>query len=232
MQGFKNPAIFALDYEHVPSADFPEQLSETAAGWVYLVSQFPNAHLVMAGDSNGASLVMSLLLHLANPANLLPLTTPVVPAAAVLISPWAFAARDRKENEVDYMNVRSLNHYSVLQSSDATELLQVYQSPGLCKSKAWWTKAFPVTGIYLTYGKDEVMAQEIEEISFVLNQAGQLRVERETGQIHSWPIVQMFLGRTIEDREAGVEAVSGNLAYMLLWEASLTNEPLPMNTLM
>lgn len=226
MQGFRNPAVYALEYEHVPNADFSDQLTETAAGWIYLVSRFPNTHLVMAGDSNGATLVMSLLLHMANPGNSLPLTTPVAPAAAVLISPWAFTTHDRKDNKVDYINVKELNQYARLYSSSASEFLEVYQSPGLCRSKAWWAKAFPVMGIYLMYGQDEIMAKEIEDLSVVLSQVGRVRVEREIGQVHAWPITQMFMGRTIEDREAGVEAITSNLAYMLLWASSLTAESL------
>lgn len=226
MQGFKNPAIFALEYEHVPNAEFPEQLSETAAGWMYLVSQFPNSHLVLAGDSNGASLAMSLLLHMANPSNALPLTAPVPPAAAILISPLAFSKYDRKDNKVDFLNVKSLDHYARLHTSDPSEFVEVYQSPGICRSKAWWAKAFPVMGIYLMYGQEEILAREIEDMSLVLGQVGKVRVEAEVGQVHSWPIVQMFIGRTIEDRETGVEAISCNIAYMLLWKASLTTSPM------
>lgn len=221
MQGFKNPAIFALDYEHVPNAEFPEQLSETVAGWMYLVTQFPNSHLVLAGDSNGAALAMSLLLHMANPARSLPLTTPVPPSAAILISPWAFSKYDRHDNKVDFMNVKALDHYARLYTPNPKDHTEVYQSPGLCKSKAWWAKAFPVTGMYIMYGEDEIMAQEIEDMSLVLSQVGRVRVEGEVGKLHAWPIVQMFIGRTIEDREAGVESISSNLSYMLLWKASL-----------
>lgn len=222
MQGFKNPAIFALDYEHVPNAEFEDQLAETAAGWMYLVSKFPNSHLALAGDSNGATLAMSLLLHMANPANALPLTNPIVPGAAMLISPWSFAKYDRQDNTVDYLNVKALNHYARCFCSSPSDFIEVYQSPGLCKSKAWWTKAFPVTGIYLTYGQDEIMAQEIEDLALVLSQVGPVRIEKEAGQIHAWPIVQMFTGKSIEDRESGVESIATNLAYMLLWKATLT----------
>lgn len=225
MQGFKNPAVFALEYEHVPNAEFSEQLAETAAGWLFLVSQFPNSHLVMAGDSNGATLVMSLLLQMANPANALPLMSPIPPAAAVLISPWAFSKYDRKDNTVDFMSVKILDNYARLYSSNPSNFVEVYESPGLCRSKAWWTKAFPVTGIYLMYGQDEIMAQEIEDLTVVLSQVGQVRAEKEPGHVHAWPIVQMFLGRSIEDRESGVEAISNNLSYMLLWKASLTSAP-------
>lgn len=225
MQGFKNPAIFAIEYEHVPNAEFPEQISEIAAGWMYLVSQFPNSHLVISGDSNGATLAISLLLHMANPSDALPLVTPVPPAAAVFMSPWAFSKYDRHDNKVDYLNTKLLDQYATLYASTVGDYLEVYQNPGLCKSRAWWTKAFPVTGIYLLYGRDEIMAKEIEDLALVLEQVGQVRLEGEIGQVHAWPIVQMYIGRTMEDREAGVEAIANTLAYMLLWKSSFATSP-------
>lgn len=223
MQGFKNPSIFALEYEHVPNAKFPEQFSEVAAGWMYLVSKVPNSHLVLSGDSNGATLALSLLLHMANPSTSLPFVSFFPPAGAVFISPWLYSQYDRKDNPNDYLCTKLLNKYAILYSGKPKETVDVYQSPGMCRSKAWWAKAFPISGIYLMYGRDEIMVEEIEEFGVMLEQAGKIRLEGEIGQVHAWPIVELFVGRKMDEREAGVEAISCTLAYMLLWKSSFAS---------
>lgn len=225
MQGFRNPAIFALEYEHVPNAEFSEQFSEVAAGWMYLVSKCPNSHLVISGDSNGATLALSLLLHMAKPSHSLPLVSPVLPAGAVFISPWLHSKYSRKKNQNDYIGPKLLEKYFTLYSGKSKDCIEVYESPGLCKSRAWWAKAFPIAGIYLLYGRDELMAKEIEDFAMIIEQVGHVRLEGEIGQVHCWPIVELFVGRTMDERESGIEAITSTLAYMLLWKSSFTSNP-------
>lgn len=84
----------ALEYKLVPHVRFPTPLLETLRCYAHLLEHehIPPSHIVVAGDSAGANLVMGLLLCLAGQAtadvqerdwHALPM-----PAKAVLISPW------------------------------------------------------------------------------------------------------------------------------------------------
>ena len=65
--GFQNPAVFALEYTLVPDGTFPKQLHEAIAGYDHVVSVVGDASKIcISGDSAGATVQMSLLLHIAN----------------------------------------------------------------------------------------------------------------------------------------------------------------------
>lgn len=63
--GHRNPAIFAFDYTLVPDARYPTQVLETLQGYEHVLQEARDASRVcVAGDSAGATLVLSLLLKL------------------------------------------------------------------------------------------------------------------------------------------------------------------------
>ena len=75
--------LLSVDYRLAPENPFPAALEDARAAYAWLLEQGHDpAHIVLAGDSAGGGLCMSLLLSLR--ADGLPL-----PAAAALISPWA-----------------------------------------------------------------------------------------------------------------------------------------------
>jgi acetyl esterase/lipase len=75
--------LLSVDYRLAPENPFPAALEDARAAYAWLLEQGHDpARIVLAGDSAGGGLCMSLLLSLR--ADGLPL-----PAAAALISPWA-----------------------------------------------------------------------------------------------------------------------------------------------
>lgn len=65
--GYENPSIFALEYTLVPDDSFPKQLEEAIAGYEHVLSMVGDPGKVcVSGDSAGATIIISLLLHLAN----------------------------------------------------------------------------------------------------------------------------------------------------------------------
>ena len=54
--GYRNPAIFALDYTLVPDASFPVQLEETCRGYEHVLTLADPSNVCVAGDSAGAFL--------------------------------------------------------------------------------------------------------------------------------------------------------------------------------
>lgn len=74
---------YAIDYRLAPEAPFPAAVDDAVAAYQALLARGFAAHrIVLAGDSAGGGLVAALLVALRDAGTALP-------AAAVLISPWA-----------------------------------------------------------------------------------------------------------------------------------------------
>ena len=74
--------VFVLDYRLAPEHPFPAAADDVIAAYRYLLTEHDPADIVLAGDSAGAGLSLSLLVQIR--AVGLPM-----PAAAVLLSPYA-----------------------------------------------------------------------------------------------------------------------------------------------
>ena len=75
-------ALFSLDYRLAPEHPFPAAPTDAMAAWHYLLESYLPDQIVLAGDSAGAGLVLSLL-HQIKKADM------AMPARAVLLSPYA-----------------------------------------------------------------------------------------------------------------------------------------------
>ncbi|KAL8980595.1 MAG: hypothetical protein Q9177_005834, partial [Variospora cf. flavescens] len=85
-------SVFALDYALAPERQYPTQLAEAAAAYEYIVNEAKvrPEKIIVAGDSAGGHLALSLLghLHKPNPAIPSPRMTLPKPGGLVLISAW------------------------------------------------------------------------------------------------------------------------------------------------
>lgn len=77
-----NARVFVLDYRLAPEHPFPAAADDVIAAYRYLLTEHEAADIVLAGDSAGAGLSLSLLVQVREAG--LPM-----PAAAVLLSPYA-----------------------------------------------------------------------------------------------------------------------------------------------
>lgn len=215
--GFTNPAIFGLDYTLVPDACFPKQLEEVVAGYEHVLSMASDASRVcVAGDSAGGTLALSLLLHLANPKLVekgrgLPGASRHLdkPGMAVLISPWPTLVSPLHENNrSDFLDVDALQRYASQYAGGADMVADPLASPGDCRDLSWWREAGPGRGVFITYGKQEVFAPEIEKLERTLRKAGvPVSAHGEEPGIHAWPVVSLFLGDSREDRLKGLQRI-------------------------
>ncbi|KAI0180389.1 alpha/beta-hydrolase [Hypoxylon sp. FL1284] len=212
--GYKNPAIFSLEYTLVPDASFPTQLEEAIAAYQHVLStvQDPN-RICVGGDSAGATIVLSLLLHLAKTSRHVDMMDGVgtwslpKPGMAVLISPWATLVSSRHRNTAsDYLEAGSLHLYARQYAGGKVPVDDPLLSPGNCRDVSWWKSAVPSKGVYVAYGAEEVLAAEITDlVKFWERNHMQVRSREEKGGIHAWPVASLFLSSSPGDRQKGLK---------------------------
>ena len=218
--GFCNPAIFALEYTLVPDEGYPIQLQQAIAGYEYVLSITKDAaKICVGGDSAGGTLILSLLLHLAQGTRSkreLPTANGMstnAPGMAVLISPWVtlISAQD-KNTPGDYLDADNLHLYAWQYAGSKTCIDDPLISPGNCKDGEWWKRASPSKGFFISYGSDEVFAPEIRDFVEVLDKSGtRVQAEEERGGIHAWPVAALFLSSTRKERQKGLMMIVGQM---------------------
>lgn len=201
--GYRNPAIFALEYDLVPDAQFPTQLKQTVTGYEYVcsITQDPS-RICVSGDSAGATLILSLLLVIAG----LPDYENHRPGYASLISPWpTLVSMKNRDTRSDYLNTESLHLYGRQYAGNEANLRDPLVSPGVCKDIKLWSKASPAAGFTFMYGSEEVFGPEIRDLVTVLRKSGSyVSVREEPGSIHAWPVAALFLADTQTQRQKGL----------------------------
>ncbi|RGP69956.1 hypothetical protein FLONG3_7613 [Fusarium longipes] len=234
--GFKNPAIFALEYTLVPDQVYPRQVLEALEGYRHVLEVVKDASKVcVSGDSAGGSLILSLLLELgaqagnqdkkgvkpdargglADPDSVhLPL-----PRMATLISPWITLMSNLHYNsKSDFLDKRTLWRYATEYAGE-NMVQQQPASPGNCVDDKLWRAASPERGYFIIFGEEEVFAPDVED--FLKRQARigvQAEGQKFDGGIHAWPVASLFLSSTEEKRLQGLRtAVKEIRRRMLEW---------------
>lgn len=217
--GFRNPAIFALEYTLVGStagdACYPTQLQQAISGYKYVLSITRDpSKICVSGDSAGATLILSLLLHLGSQNdehykadyNGMKMA---VPEMAVLISPWVTLVSTQYRNTTsDYLDVEILRCYARQYAGPMVAIDDPSISPGNCKHAVWWRNAGPSKGFFISYGSDEVFAPEIRDLVDLLVKVDvSVEAYQEEGGIHAWPVAALFLSSSRERRQKGLKKI-------------------------
>ena len=204
--GYRNPALFALEYTLVPDASFPTQLRQSIAGFEHVRSLVDNASKIcFSGDSAGATLVLSLLLHIASS----PYYENRRPGYAILISPWvSIVSPNNRDTPSDYLNANSLELYGRQYAGSEKNLRNPLVSPGICEDRDWWSKASPSAGLSFLYGSEEVLGPETRNLVALLRKSGcYVSTREEPEEIHAWPVATLFLSDTQQERQKGLREI-------------------------
>lgn len=207
--GFHNPAIFALEYTLVPDAVWPTQFTETCAGYKLLLDYMggDSSRICVSGDSAGATLILSRILHHGDHDEAPIIHEASRPALAVLISPWTHLISPLNRNTPsDYLDAHALEKYGAQYLGGQSTHDDII-SPGLTYGR--WKLASPTRGYCIVYGAEEVFAPAIEETMRNMKDEGaRVTARREEGGIHAWPVVDLFLGVTREERLRGLDQIT------------------------
>jgi acetyl esterase/lipase len=204
--GYKNPALFALEYTLVPDAVYPTQLQEVLNGYEYVLSiARDSSRICVAGDSAGATLILSFLLYISDHYELRHRRL----GMAVMISPWVtVVSKDNRNTESDYLNADSLELYGRQYIGSKVPLDDPMVSPGHCKDVKKWKVSSPRYGWLFLYGSEEVLAPATRGLIALLKEADvHVEYEEEKGGIHAWPVASLYLGETKEERLFGLRYI-------------------------
>ena len=202
--GYRNPAIFALEYTLVPDAAYPTQLEQTMAGYDHVRSKVEDtSRICVAGDSAGATLVLTLLLYIAKQSDY----EKSKPGFATLISPWTTLFSSQNRNTAsDFLDKDSLHLYGRQYAGTAERLNDPLVSPGMCKDGMWWAKASPIKGFGVLFGSEELLGPELRDLIALWRKSGcHVSVREEPGAIHAWPVATLFLSDTQTERQKGLK---------------------------
>ena len=203
--GYRNPAIFSLEYTLVPDETFPKQLEQTFTGYEFASTLAGDAsRLCVSGDSAGGTLILSLLLYLSENGDQ---TRGSKPAFAALISPWTNLQSDlNRDTPSDYLNSDSLHLYGRQYAGSLANLKHPLVSPGTCEDGTWWMRASPSAGFGILFGSEEVLGPEMRKLIALLRTNGcKVGVREDSGGIHAWPVVTLFLSDTQAERQRGLK---------------------------
>ncbi|KAK2756676.1 hypothetical protein FQN54_005122 [Arachnomyces sp. PD_36] len=205
--GYRNPCIFALEYTLVPDKVYPTQVQEVLSGYQFVLSKaVDSSRICLSGDSAGATLILSLLLHY----GMTDRWRDDRPGLALLISPWVTIVSSRnRDTPSDYLNMDSLHEYARQFVGRNTSVDNPLASPGKCQDVGTWFRASPTEGFVCFYGSEEVFQPEIARWMGLVRRAECVCDGREEADgVHAWPIVGFFTGETKREQLRGIFQMS------------------------
>jgi acetyl esterase/lipase len=185
--------VFVPDYRLAPENPYPAALEDALEAWAYVAALRPDAPLVIAGDSAGGGLTLSVIAALRDRGQALP-------DAAVVISPWtdlavtggSVATNDGKDVWMTRRHLQSWRRHYV-GDADAAH-------PGISPVNAEFA-GFPP--LLLVVGDEEVLLDDALRVESRARRAG---VDVDTcvgrGMQHDFPLTLPWLEESREAWEA------------------------------
>jgi acetyl esterase/lipase len=181
--------VLSVAYRLAPEHRFPAALDDALASYRALIDRFDPANVAVSGDSAGGGLTLALLQRVRNEG--LPL-----PAAGVLLSPWADLTDDApsraSNNEADDMLTRETLAGAASVYLDGADPRQPAASPVFGDLSG-------LPPMLVTVDESEVLLDDSTRIVEGVNAAGgQGTLIRRSGLFHVWPVAVPILAEARE----------------------------------
>ncbi|GMF57295.1 unnamed protein product [[Candida] boidinii] len=239
----KQDKIGETKTENLP---FSIQLEKLLKTWEILESESPNAKLFLFGDSSGAILIlyfMILLHHLNELASQKDAVSEKVAFqiyGVILVSPL-LSEDDKileangisnglfKRNTSDYVSYELIKRFQMGYKKADISISDQNQdqdhngndgdvfNDGLVINLINKQFLIPTRGIVLSYGEEEYLSQEINELGSILKSATRVKILRRKNAVHSWPMVLFSTEDAQDEKEDHVFVLAGIISRMTLW---------------
>ncbi|KAI1393092.1 Alpha/Beta hydrolase protein [Hypoxylon trugodes] len=193
-------AIFLLQYDVAPRAQYPRQIEQTVTAIRYLTDDIgkPYQELLIGGDSAGGTLAIALPSHLSHPH-------PAIPAlnnngvnlrGVILLSPWVSLDFNFQSFETnrhrDNLSDTGLNIWAKALAKHNER--DNYNSP-LDASADWWQNV-QAERVLILAGESEVLVDEIRQFAEKLKRHNKQRIDTlvSPGECHNPPVSERQLG--------------------------------------
>lgn len=227
--GRQTTAVFALRYSLAPEHRFPSQLRQAVACWDYVVGEMgvSPTKLALMGDSAGASIILSLMVHMSRPLiGLERVQNRARPGRGLfLISPWVNPVDETGYGDgtdgIDVLSAATIRKWAVatLRSVEDFEIERYLEFTG---QRDDWEDVLPGY-TWVSAGRDEIFLRNITRFVDVARKAGR-RVDYEVqeGEPHIWQVLESnldqvrVLGQDFGTFEDGLLAGAAGLAKAVI----------------
>lgn len=201
-EGFQNPIVFAPLISTSSKLDF---IVQNAVSKVRdIVGE--DCHIVLAGDSIGATLIMNSLLME---------DKDLLPAVALLVSPIT------QLDQFDLIDLRINTDYLSIETIEGWLEEKVINLDRLAPGREKWSlESIPKFGMVISYGSEECVTSYTEDYIRKLKDIDgcKLKVDKQLAQVHNWAIINYYTERLVEHREESLQKYASIISRLLLSE--------------
>jgi len=178
-------SVLSVDYRLAPEHPFPAQIEDCVSAYRGLLDQQPAPpKIAFAGDSAGATLVVSVMLRLRELG--LPL-----PVCGVCLSPWTNLVGDSE-------TLVTNRHLDPLQSADQLDKLAAMYLAGANKKDPLASPAFAdlrgLPPLLIQVGTHEILLNDARQLAIAATRDGvDVTLEEWPDMIHNWQMLADYL---------------------------------------